>query len=508
MEIFDYDNILLLPRKCRVDSRSECDASVEFGGRRFALPVVPANMKTAIDGPISEMLAASGYFYVMHRFDLDSVAYARRMRDKGLFVSLSSCVKPADYAVIDRLAADGVGADYITIDIAHGHAESVRLAIEHMRKKLPKAFIIAGNVATPEAVIDLENWGADATKVGVGPGKVCITKLKTGFGTGGWQLSALKWCARVATKPIIADGGIRHHGDIAKSVRFGAAMVMVGSLFAGHEESPGATVQVDGKRYKEYYGSASDFKKGEYKHVEGKRILEPIKGVRADTLREMREDVQSSISYAGGRVLADLKKVNYVILGCENAGEHLFMTRRRASPLSTAMPASHIAQIDGSGTGASCAPVERKLLPYWMSQALSPQSKKSRPATSAAVTPLPTRKLTSPSRKIEPLTAKASRWMTPPMDWISRSSTPPGSKEKLPSMVIVPGLLPGLNTAVPGPPPTKTSLLIMPLPCSTPPSNSNLPPLLDSSPLTVSTPSWLVKSLTSTRWLASMMNCP
>ena len=325
MEIFDYDNILLLPRKCRVESRSECDPSIEFGGRRFKLPVVPANMKTVLDESISEMLAANGYFYVMHRFDLDNVAYAKRMREKGLFVSISSGVKDADYAVIDRLAADGVGADYITIDIAHGHAESVRLMIEHIKKQLPKAFVIAGNVATPEAVIDLENWGADATKVGIGPGKVCITKLKTGFGTGGWQLSALKWCARVATKPIIADGGIRHHGDIAKSVRFGAAMVMIGSLFAGHEESPGQTVEVDGKRYKEYYGSASDFNKGEYKHVEGKRILEPIKGRLADTLREMQEDVQSSISYAGGTQLTDLKKVNYVILGGENAGEHLFM---------------------------------------------------------------------------------------------------------------------------------------------------------------------------------------
>ncbi len=325
MEIFDYDNILLLPRKCRVESRSECDASVQFGGRRFKLPVVPANMKTVLDESISEYLAAHGYFYVMHRFDLDNVAYARRMREKGLFVSISSGVKEADYAVIDRLAADGVGADYITIDIAHGHAESVRKMIEHIKHKLPQAFVIAGNVATPEAVIDLENWGADATKVGVGPGKVCITKLKTGFGTGGWQLSALKWCARVATKPIIADGGIRHHGDIAKSVRFGASMVMIGSLFAGHEESPGQTVEVDGKRYKEYYGSASDFNKGEYKHVEGKRILEPIKGRLADTLREMQEDVQSSISYAGGTQLTDLKKVNYVILGGENAGEHLFM---------------------------------------------------------------------------------------------------------------------------------------------------------------------------------------
>lgn len=325
MEIFDYDNILLLPRKCRVDSRSECDTSVMFGGRRFALPVVPANMKTVLDESIAEWLAASGHFYVMHRFDLDAVAFARRMRAAGHFVSISSGVKPADMAVIDRLAAEGVGADYVTIDIAHGHAESVRRMIEHIKAKLPQAFVIAGNVGTPEGVIDLENWGADATKVGIGPGKVCITRLKTGFGTGGWQLSALKWCARVATRPIIADGGIRHHGDIAKSVRFGAAMVMVGSLFAGHEESPGQTVEVDGRRYKEYYGSASDFNKGEYKHVEGKRILEPIKGRLADTVREMREDLQSSISYAGGTTLADLKKVNYVVLGGENAGEHLFM---------------------------------------------------------------------------------------------------------------------------------------------------------------------------------------
>ena len=325
MEIFDYDNILLLPRKCRVDSRSECDASVQFGPRRFKLPVVPANMKTVVDEPITEFLAANDYFYVMHRFDIDNVAYARAMRDKGLYVSISAGVKEADRTMIDRLAADGVGADYITIDIAHGHADSVHRMIDYIKARLPQAFVIAGNVATPEAVIDLENWGADATKVGVGPGKVCITKLKTGFGTGGWQLSALKWCARVATKPIIADGGIRHHGDIAKSIRFGASMVMIGSLFAGHEESPGQTVKVDGKLYKEYFGSASDFNKGEYKHVEGKRILEPIKGKLADTMREMREDVQSSISYGGGTRLTDLRKVNYVVLGGENAGEHLLM---------------------------------------------------------------------------------------------------------------------------------------------------------------------------------------
>jgi GMP reductase len=325
MDIFDYDNVLLLPRKCRVQSRSECDTAVEFGGRSFKLPVVPANMRTVLDEPIAMYLAANGYFYVMHRFDLDTLSFAKTMREKGLLVSISSGVKASDQTLVDRLAAEGVGADYITIDIAHGHADSVHRMIDHIKQRLPGAFVIAGNLGTPEAVIDVENWGADATKVGIGPGKVCITRLKTGFGTGGWQLSALKWCARVATKPIVADGGIRHHGDIAKSVHFGASMVMVGSLFAGHEESPGQTVEVDGRLYKEYYGSASDFNKGEYKHVEGKRILEPIKGRLPDTLREMREDLQSSISYAGGRVLADIRKVNYVILGGDNAGEHLFM---------------------------------------------------------------------------------------------------------------------------------------------------------------------------------------
>ncbi|MBL8378307.1 MAG: GMP reductase [Burkholderiales bacterium] len=325
MEIFDYDNVLLLPRKCRVDSRSECDASVELGGRRFRLPVVPANMKTVVDVPICRWLAANGYFYAMHRFDTDNVAFVRSMREAGLYASISVGVKDADRKAVDQLAAEGLVPEYVTIDIAHGHADSVKEMIGHIKTRLPATFVIAGNVGTPEAVIDVENWGADATKVGIGPGKVCITKLKTGFGTGGWQLSALKWCARVATKPIVADGGIREHGDIAKSIRFGATMVMVGSLLAGHEESPGKTVEVDGKLFKEYYGSASDFNKGEYKHVEGKRILEPIKGRLADTLTEMEQDMQSSISYAGGRKLMDIRKVNYVILGGDNAGEHLLM---------------------------------------------------------------------------------------------------------------------------------------------------------------------------------------
>jgi GMP reductase len=196
MEIFDYDNILLLPRKCRVESRSECDASVELGGPPFRIPVVPANMKTVVDEKICVWLAENGYFYVMHRFDLDNVQFVRDMQAQGVYASISLGVKAPDYATVDRLVAEGLVPEYITIDIAHGHADSVKNMIGYLKEKLPKSFVIAGNVATPEAVIDLENWGADATKVGVGPGKVCITKLKTGFGTGGWQLSARSSGAR------------------------------------------------------------------------------------------------------------------------------------------------------------------------------------------------------------------------------------------------------------------------------------------------------------------------
>ena len=172
MEIFDYDNALLLPRKCRVQSRSECDASVELGGRSFRIPVVPANMKTVVDENICAWLAQHGYFYVMHRFDLDNVQFVRDMRERGTFASISLGVKPPDYATVDRLAAQGLVPEYITIDIAHGHADSVKNMIAYLKQKLPASFVIAGNVGTPEAVIDLENWGADATKVGIGPGKV------------------------------------------------------------------------------------------------------------------------------------------------------------------------------------------------------------------------------------------------------------------------------------------------------------------------------------------------
>ncbi|MCP1639321.1 GMP reductase [Streptococcus gallinaceus] len=311
--VFDYEDIQLIPNKCIINSRSEADTSVQFGKHTFKLPVVPANMQTIIDEDVAEMLAKQGYFYIMHRFDeVGRKEFIQKMHAQGLIASISVGVKPYEYEFVTSLKDDA--PDYVTIDIAHGHAESVIKMIKHIKSELPETFVIAGNVGTPEAVRELENAGADATKVGIGPGKVCITKVKTGFGTGGWQLAALRWCAKAARKPIIADGGIRTHGDIAKSIRFGASMVMIGSLFAGHIESPGKTVEVDGEQFKEYFGSASEYQKGEHKNVEGKKILLPAKGHLQDTLTEMEQDLQSSISYAGGRDLQSLKHVDYVVV--------------------------------------------------------------------------------------------------------------------------------------------------------------------------------------------------
>ncbi|WPH51477.1 GMP reductase [Enterococcus faecalis] len=315
MKVFDYEDVQLIPNKCIVNSRSECDTTVTLGKHSFKMPVVPANMQTIIDETIAETLAENGYFYIMHRFDEEArVPFIKKMQQKGLITSISVGVKEGEYAFVETLSLEGLVPDYVTIDIAHGHSNAVINMIQHLKKFLPETFVIAGNVGTPEAVRELENAGADATKVGIGPGKVCITKIKTGFGTGGWQLAALRWCAKAARKPIIADGGIRTHGDIAKSVRFGATMVMIGSLFAGHEESPGETKVEDGVVYKEYFGSASEFQKGEKKNVEGKKIWLRHKGKLADTLVEMQQDLQSSISYAGGRDLEAIRKVDYVIV--------------------------------------------------------------------------------------------------------------------------------------------------------------------------------------------------
>lgn len=314
-EVFDYEDIQLIPNKCIISSRSEADTSVKFGPMVFKIPVVPANMETVISESLAVWLAQNQYFYIMHRFKPENRHnFVKMMHQKKLYASISLGVKPEEHNLVDELANAGDVPEYATIDIAHGHADSVIKMIKHLHQALPNTFVIAGNVGTPEAVRELENAGADATKVGIGPGKACITKLKTGFGTGGWQLAAVRLCSKAAQKPIIADGGIRYNGDIAKSIRFGATLVMVGSLLAGHEESPGNKLVFDGKTYKQYWGSASERQKGAYRNVEGKQMLVPYRGKISNSLLEIQQDLQSAISYAGGRKLTDIRYVDYVIV--------------------------------------------------------------------------------------------------------------------------------------------------------------------------------------------------
>ncbi|GAY72106.1 GMP reductase [Lentilactobacillus kosonis] len=315
MEAFDYEDIQLVPAKCIIKSRNDADTSVKFGPKTFKIPVVPANMETVMNEELAIWMAKNDYFYIMHRFQPENrTDFVKKLHSLGLYASISVGIKDAEYEFIDELVAENAKPEYITIDVAHGHSDFVIDMIHYIKKQLPETFLIAGNLGTPEAVREIENAGADATKIGIGPGKACITKLKTGFGTGGWQLAALRLCSKAAKKPMIADGGIRFNGDIAKSIRFGASMVMIGSMLAGHEETPGNLISIDGKKYKQYWGSASERQKGAYRNVEGRQMLVPYRGHLEDTLTEMQEDLQSSISYAGGQQLADITKVDYVIV--------------------------------------------------------------------------------------------------------------------------------------------------------------------------------------------------
>lgn len=313
--VFDYEDIQLIPQKCIIEHRYQANTSAQLGSHTFKIPVVPANMSSIIDEKLAIWLAQNNYFYVMHRFEPETrLAFVQKMHQQQLIASISVGVQAQDYQLIDQLVQAKLAPEYITIDIAHGYAESVSKMIKYIKEKLPTTFVIAGNIATPDAVHFLEEAGADATKVGIGPGRACITKIKTGFGTAGWQLAAIRMCAKAARKPIIADGGIRTNGDIAKSLRFGASFVMIGSLLAGHDENPGEVLEQNGHKVKIYYGSASALQKGERKNIEGKKVIVPYKGSIVDTLKEMQEDLQSAISYAGGKELEDLRHVNYVII--------------------------------------------------------------------------------------------------------------------------------------------------------------------------------------------------
>jgi len=326
---YSYSDVFLKPRYSEFHSRSEADVSVKLGNKTFKVPVMPANMKCTIDAAKAKYMSDNDYFYVMHRFNSDHTSAPNtdnkkfiEMANKESFknISISLGVKDEDKELIEYCVKQNLAIDYITIDIAHAHSIRMKEMLEFLHSVYKKGlyerpFIIAGNVASPAAVVDLENWGADVTKVGIAAGKACRTFNETGFGVP--MFSIILECAAVARKPIIADGGISECGDIAKALRAGGTMVMAGGMFACSSDSPAETIYknfstgevkddfitpvIKRKEYKRYFGSASQFNTNSDKHVEGTLVELECDGVTYENkLRYIQGHLQSSVSYAGG----------------------------------------------------------------------------------------------------------------------------------------------------------------------------------------------------------------
>lgn len=233
------------------------------------------------------------------------------------------------------------GADVLVIDIAHGHSEHTLSMVTQLKKRF-NVPVIAGNVATPEGVRDLAEAGADAVKVGVGAGSICITRIVTGFGVP--QLTAILECAEAGHRmkiPIIADGGVRNSGDMVKALAAGASTVMLGGILAGTDESPGAPVVHDGRRVKVVRGMASlsaniqrkTIDKGEVSDEdwsdvvpEGVEAVVPARGAVADILYQLVGGLRSGLSYAGARTIEELWERSEFIpitrAGMEESGPH------------------------------------------------------------------------------------------------------------------------------------------------------------------------------------------
>jgi len=281
------------------------------------MPIVPANMECIIDDEVARQLAQSNYFYIHHRFQKDVVPFVRRMRSLHLPVSISVGVNEDSYDLLRTLKTMNLVPDYITVDIAHGHAVKMETLLAWIRSEFTeqKPYIIAGNVCTQEAVRDLEAWGADAIKVGIGPGSACTTYVATGFGSRNIQASIIPACVHAKKKrdtKIIADGGIKEPGDIAKALALGADLVMVGGMFSGCTDSPGKTVLgTDGHKYKEFWGSASASMTGKINRIEGiKTLTRSNDKTIIEQFTYLKECLQSSISYAGGKDLSCLTDVD------------------------------------------------------------------------------------------------------------------------------------------------------------------------------------------------------
>jgi len=315
--LLSYDTVTLYPRHSSLSSRDKGDTSLVFLGHKFKLPVVPANMTDVISVNNAEWLSRNGYFYIYHRFGEYNTPYtpthsfvAMANQNKWPLISISIGVNSNSMFELGEFHDFKYRLDFITIDVAHADHENVKPIIGYIKDNWPQTKLIVGNVATSDGALFLAGLGVDAIKVGIGGGSICTTRYMTGFHVPTLQSVNDVWCALDYNNidiPIIADGGAKHYGDVAKAIKFGATMVMSGGWFASCIDSPARIV--DGKKL--YRGSTSYEMKGNRGHIEG-RQLELLEGTTYEQrLTEIKEAIQSSISYAGGEDLSAFETLDF-----------------------------------------------------------------------------------------------------------------------------------------------------------------------------------------------------
>jgi len=316
-----FDDVLLVPKLTRVESRSNVDLSAKLTKNiTLKIPIISANMDTVTEAEMAIALAKAGGIGIIHRFltieaEVEEVKKVKKERWLvGAAIGIRSDYLPRCQALIKA------GVDTIVIDIAHSHSTFFLKVLKELVKKFPKVDFIAGNVATAEATEEMIKAGATAIKVGIGPGALCTTRMVTGAGVP--QLTAIADCSEVARKyniPIIADGGIQKSGDIVKALAAGASTVMIGTLFAGCDESPALTFFRNNTKFKMTRGMASlmanadrqkkdeSVKRDLKKYAaEGVEAIVPYRGMVADLLNQLIGGTKSGFSYAGAGNIAEL----------------------------------------------------------------------------------------------------------------------------------------------------------------------------------------------------------
>ena len=332
----DFKDVLIRPKRSTLTSRSEVDISRDFifrhsQARYHGIPIIAANMDSTGTMEMARAFEPQKLSVALHKhYGEDGlVEFFFGLATKSTaFYSMG--ITRADYDKFKRvIARAGEQIEYVCIDVANGYHENFVQFVEKIRNEFPRLTMMAGNVVTGDMTEALILAGVDIVKVGIGPGSVCTTRNMTGVGYP--QLSAVIECADAAHGlggQICADGGCTVPGDLAKAFGGGADFVMLGGMFAGHDESAGDLVERDGRKYKRFYGMSSraamDKYSGgvaQYRASEGKEVLIEYRGPVADTLQDILGGVRSACTYVGARKLKELTKRTTFIRVCEQLNE-------------------------------------------------------------------------------------------------------------------------------------------------------------------------------------------